>query len=165
MTYNGHVDTLNFLGNLHTLKFSWYFKYELNFRKFNIEKLTSMVQTTNMFMTISINKSSFLYQNVDIDIRNKIVEMFPFRMDPLTVGFKYLGYHLKPLGYHTSDWRWMIELFERKIQNWTYRYLSRGGRVVLIKAVLTGLAVYWFALARCPKSILNVLCKIMFSFL
>ena len=65
-------------------------------------------------MTVSIEKSSFLYQNVDVDIRNKIAEFLPFRMEPLTVGFKYLGYHLKPLGYHTSDWRWMIDLFERK---------------------------------------------------
>ena len=44
-------------------------------------------------------------------------------------------------------------------------FLSLGGRVVLIKDVLTGLAVYWFALARCPKSILKVLRKIIFSFL
>ena len=101
---------------------------------------------------------------MDVDIRNKIVEILPFRMEPLTVSFKYLGYRLKPLGYNTSDWRWMIELFEKKIQNWTYRYLSLGGRVVLIKVVLTGLAVYWFALARCPKSILNVLCKTISPF-
>ena len=79
-------------------------------------------------MSISLEKSSFLYQNVDADIRCKIVELLPFRMDPLTSGFKYLGYHLKPLGYRTSDWRWMIELFENKIQNWTYRLLSLGGR-------------------------------------
>ena len=116
-------------------------------------------------MTVSIEKSYFLYQNVDVDIINKIAEFLPFKMEPLTGGFKYLGYRLKPLGYHTSDWRWMIELFEKKIQNWTYRYLSLGGRVVLIKVVLTGLAVYWFAWDRCPKSILNVPRKTIFSFL
>ena len=90
--------------------------------------------------------------------RGKLAELFPFKMDPITVGFKYLG-------YHTSDWRWMIDLFERKIHNWAYKYLSLGGRVVLIKVVLTGLAFYWFALARCPKSILNVPRKLIFSFL
>ena len=116
-------------------------------------------------MTVSIEKYSFLYHNVDVDIRKKIVEFLPFRMEPLTGGFKYLGDWLKPLGYLTSDWRWMIELFEKKIHNWTYRYLSLGGRVVLIKVVLTGLAVYWFSLARCPKSILNALRKTIFSFL
>ena len=76
-----------------------------------------------------------------------------------------MGFYLKPLGYHTSDWIWLIHLFKRKIKNWTYRYLSLGGRVVLIRAVLTGLAVYWFALARCPKSILITLCKLIYNFL
>ena len=49
-------------------------------------------------MSVSSIKSSFLYQNVDTDIREKIAELFPFRMDPLTVGFKYLGYHLNLWG-------------------------------------------------------------------
>ena len=93
-------------------------------------------------MTVSIEKSYFLYQNVDVDIRNKIIEFLPFRMEPLTGGFKYLGYRLKPVGYLTSDWRWMIELFEKKIHNCTYRYLSLGVRAILIKVVLTGLVVY-----------------------
>ena len=37
--------------------------------------------------------------------------------------------------------------------------------MVLIKFVLTRLEVYWFALARCPKSILNLLRRAIFSFL
>ena len=98
-------------------------------------------------MSVSPLKSSFLYQNVDAVFREELAELFPFKMDPITVGFKYLGFNLKPLGYHTSDWNWLIHLFERKIKNWTYKYLSLGGKVVLIRVVLTGLAVYWFALA------------------
>ena len=116
-------------------------------------------------MSVNPIKSSFLYQNVDSRFREKLAVLFPFKMDPITVGFKYLGFNLKPLGYHTSDLNWLIHLFERKIKNWTYRYLSLGGRVVLIKAVLTGLDVYCFALARCPKSILNILRKHIYNFL
>ena len=58
-----------------------------------------------------------------------------------------------------------MEMFENKIKNWSYRLLSLGGRVVLIKSALTGLAMYWFALARCPKSIMNMLMKVILSFL
>ena len=54
-------------------------------------------------MVISPIKSSFLYQNVDSEFREELVGLFPFKMDPITVGFKYLGFYLKPLGYHTSD--------------------------------------------------------------
>ena len=56
-------------------------------------------------------------------------------------------------------------MFENKIKNWSYRLPSLGGRVVLIRSILTGLALYWFSLARCPKSILNMLRKAIFSFL
>ena len=68
-------------------------------------------------MVISPIKSSFLYQNVDSEFREELAGLFPFKMDPITVGFKYLGFYLKPLGYHTSDWTWIVLLFERNIKN------------------------------------------------
>ena len=55
-------------------------------------------------MCISIDKSCFLQNNVDMDIRTNITRALPYKMDPLTTGFKYLGYFLKPLGYTVSDW-------------------------------------------------------------
>ena len=46
-------------------------------------------------------KSSFLYQNVDEETRRQIAALLPYSMAPITSGFKYLGYHLKPLGYRS----------------------------------------------------------------
>ena len=116
-------------------------------------------------MTVSIKKSSFLFQNVDPDIRNQIVVFLPYSMVHISEGFKYLGFRLKPLGYRSSDWNWLVVRFEKKIKHWYFVLLSLGGRVILINVVLSGLAVYWFALARCPKSILNKLRKNIFLFL
>ena len=62
-------------------------------------------------MSVNPLKSYFLYQNVDSRFREELAVLFPFKMDPITVGFKYLGFNLKPLGYHTSDWNWLIHLF------------------------------------------------------
>ena len=86
-------------------------------------------------------------------------------MDPIMLGFKYLGYFLKPLGYGIKDWHWILKRFEKRISHWTFRLLSLGGRLILIKVVLNGFPVYWFALAHVPKSILNKLKKYIFSFL
>ena len=58
-----------------------------------------------------------------------------------------------------------MEMFENKIKNWTYRLLTLGDRLVLIKSVLTGLAIYWYALAKCPRSILNLLKSSIFTFM
>ena len=43
--------------------------------------------------------------------------------------------------------------------------LSLGGRLILVRSVLFGLAVYWFALAHIPKSILRCLRCFIFTFL
>ena len=54
-------------------------------------------------MPISLEKYSFLYNDVDLKTREINASILPYKMDPLTTSFKYPGYHLKPLGYHTND--------------------------------------------------------------
>ena len=59
-------------------------------------------------MTISIDKSSFLFNNVDRDTLGDIARVLPYKMEPIASGFKYLGFYLKPLGYRIGDWNWLI---------------------------------------------------------
>ena len=59
-------------------------------------------------MCINMEKSVFLFNNVDTDILHDISRFMPYKMDPLSTGFKYLGFFLKPLGYKISDWHWLI---------------------------------------------------------
>ena len=118
-----------------------------------------------MTNTISLEKYSFIYNNVDIETRELITSIPPYKMDPLTTGFNYLGYCLKPIGYRTNDWNWIISMFQKRISNWDYRMLSLDGRLILVRSVISRLAVYWFALAHIPKSILNYLRCCIFNFL
>ena len=55
-------------------------------------------------MCISVDKSSFLYNNVEVDIHTDIAKVLPYKMEIISVGFMYLGYFLKPLGYRVHDW-------------------------------------------------------------
>ena len=80
-------------------------------------------------------------------------------------GFKYLGFMLKPMGYGLKDWRWIIKLFENNIGHWTHKFLSLGGRLILIRYVLSGIPIYWFSLARIPRSIMSKLRQCIFTFL
>ena len=54
-------------------------------------------------MCISMEKYSFLFSNLDVDVGADIARFMPYKMDPITIGFKYLGYHLKPFGYKSND--------------------------------------------------------------
>ena len=92
-------------------------------------------------MEINANKSSFLFNNIEDLVRQQIYNLMPYKMEPMAVGFKYLGYYLKPLGYGIKDWRWFLLKFKKKLSNWTYKLLSLGGRLVLVKSILMSLVV------------------------
>ena len=47
-------------------------------------------------MCISMEKSSFLYSEVEEEILSGISRFIPYKMDPIMANFKYLGYFLKP---------------------------------------------------------------------
>jgi hypothetical protein len=54
---------------------------------------------------------------------------------------------------------------EKKIDLWCNRWLSLGGRFILVKSTLESLHVYWMSLATIPCTILNKIRIIMFNFL
>lgn len=72
--------------------------------------------------------------------------LLPYKACQLEKGFKYLGYFLKPNGYKTYYWSWLLTKFENRIHQWTYRLLSMGGRHTLKNAVLTRIPIYLFSL-------------------
>ena len=93
-------------------------------------------------MNISVEKYSFLFNDVEKDIRMGISVVLPYKMDSIDLAFKYLSYHINPLGYVINDWRWILKIFENKISHWSLRYLSLGGRLILIRSVLSGIPEY-----------------------
>ena len=91
--------------------------------------------------------------------------LFPYQQLPLDDGIKYLGFRLKPNCYKKEDWNWLLTKLESRINSRCNRWLSRAGRLVLIKSVLEAIPVYWMALAWIPKSILNKSRRICSNFL
>ena len=106
-------------------------------------------------MSISMDKSGFLFNEVEGGVLNSILLFLPYNANPIHMGFKYLGYFIKPLGYGVKDWLWMLRIFEKIIENWSFKLLSLGGVLILIRVVLSSLPVFWFALAPILVSILN----------
>ena len=93
-------------------------------------------------MKINVEKSCLLYCNMDNAVQNSFASSMPYRMLPLHSGFTYLGYFLKPLGYRVNDWIWLLQKFEKRISNWTFQYLSLGGRLVLVQSILSSTTTF-----------------------
>ncbi|GKU93427.1 hypothetical protein SLEP1_g7022 [Rubroshorea leprosula] len=81
------------------------------------------------------------------------------------IPFKYLGV---PVGANTnriSTWAPVIECLKRRLNRWSGVSLSFGGRIVLLKAVLSCLLVYFFSVYKAPKQVPNLLTKLQCNFL
>ena len=67
----------------------------------------------------------------------------------------YLGLPLSSRRITKSMWNLVVERVEKKLPVWKTQYLSIGGRVTLIKSVLSNLPVYYFCLFKCLASIIK----------
>lgn len=90
---------------------------------------------------------------------------FPFQIQNVKDGLKYLGFRIKSDGYKIVDWTWFITKIERRLNLWSHRLLSRADRLVLIKTVLEATPVYWMSLAWIPQGIIQSIHRICHNFL
>ena len=91
--------------------------------------------------------------------------MFPFQVQDLGHGFKYLGYYLKPNNYRNEDWWWLLRKMEKRIGQWCNKWLTLGGILFLLKSVLENILVFWLSMAKIPTYIFNRIGTKFFSLL
>jgi len=98
-------------------------------------------------MIINYEKSVLIPHNISQHIQAHIHTLFPTRTGSFDTGLKYLGYFIKPNKYCVSDWKWLLNKVDHRINTWCNRHLSLGGRLTLLTSVLSAIPVYWFSLA------------------
>jgi len=77
----------------------------------------------------------------------------------------YLGMPLGASYKSVSTWKGVVEKIERKLAGWKRLYLSKGGRLTLIKSTLSNLPSYLLSLFPIPLRVANRLEKIQRDFL
>ena len=78
---------------------------------------------------------------------------------------KYLGL---PIGAHfkaKAIWDGIVEKIERRLASWKRMYLSKGGRVTLIKSTLSNLPTYFLSLFPILAIVANRIEKLQRDFL
>lgn len=76
-----------------------------------------------------------------------------------------LGFHLKANDYEKEGWRWLVAKVEKIINHWSLKWLSRAGRLMMIKSALEAISVYWTTMTCAPKGILRTIRRICGIFL
>jgi len=76
----------------------------------------------------------------------------------------YLGLPLSAKFKEKAIWDPIIEKFEKRLSGWKSMYLSKGGRLTLIKSVLSSIPTYFLSLCPLPSSVANKLEAIQRNF-
>ncbi|XP_071731071.1 uncharacterized protein [Rutidosis leptorrhynchoides] len=69
--------------------------------------------------------------------------------------FTYLGLPIGVPTSHSSSWQPIIEKFDKRLSDWAAKSISFGGRLTIIKSILTSIPLYYFSLFHAPPAILK----------
>ncbi|XP_042958059.1 uncharacterized protein LOC122293578 [Carya illinoinensis] len=78
--------------------------------------------------------------------------------------FKYLGVPIVVGKLRAFDFGELLEKVKKKIVGWKMKLLSAGGRLILLRHVLSSMAIHLFAVLHVPKVVIKALNRILSSF-
>ena len=77
---------------------------------------------------------------------------------------KYLGPPLGASPRRQAMWKPVIELIKKHLSSWKKRFISFGGRLVLIKSVISSLPIYYMSLFKIPEGVAKCIEQIQADF-
>ena len=78
---------------------------------------------------------------------------------------KYLGLPLGANPKLKATWKPVVDKIKFRLSSWKRRQLSFGGRIVLIKAVLLSLPIYYMSIYKMPEGVIKSIESIQSRFL
>ncbi|XP_057453066.1 uncharacterized protein LOC130744922 [Lotus japonicus] len=114
-------------------------------------------------LKVNFNKSAVYGVNAHPSLVQQAASWWNFKIG--TLPFIYLGSPLGGNPRRLSFWNPVLENMTAKLGLWSSRFLSLSGRLVLIKSVMNAIPLYYMALYKAPKGIIQRIEKIMRRFL
>jgi hypothetical protein len=125
-----------------------------------VENLWSMKATLRWFelvsgLKVNFSKSRLIGVNVSTNFLERAAHFLHCKIGSLP--FTYLGLPVGANPRRASTWEPVVKTIEKRLFSWRNRYVSLGGRVVLINSVFASILVFYLSFLKMPSSVRKVI--------
>lgn len=113
-------------------------------------------------LNINLKKSTISFVNVNLSRLNSV-----FARWGISIQFMPINYLGVPLGGKLISNKLQGKIYDKihkKVNNWKYSYLSKGGKVTLINSTLASLPTYQLSVFKAPIAVCKKHCKTVENF-
>lgn len=121
-----------------------------------------LIMETAMGLKVNWSKSTLSLVGTNSNV-SKLARALGYRVEALLI--TYLGLLLGAKESSSSTWNSVTECMRRKPTGWKGYYLSKGGKLVMLKSILASVPIHFLSLFKSPKMVINNFEIIMREFL
>ncbi|XP_058765712.1 uncharacterized protein LOC131639232 [Vicia villosa] len=114
-------------------------------------------------LKINFHKSKLICININPHVVEVATNFLSCRSEEKE--FKFLGIKVGINPRRISSWKPLLDNVRKKLNSWKGRWLSFGGRITLLKSVLSSMAIFTLSFFKAPKKVIEELNKMQSNFL
>ncbi|GAU27881.1 hypothetical protein TSUD_159750 [Trifolium subterraneum] len=114
-------------------------------------------------LKVNFFKSKLYGINVCDDFINVAASFFKCKVGKLP--FIYLGLPVGANPRRAATWNPVIEVLQKRLASWKNKYVSLGGRVVLLNSVLSAIPIFYLSLFKMPAGVWKKIVSLQRRFL
>jgi len=131
----------------------------------NLWTMKALLQGFEMASGLKINfsKSSLIRVNVPPEFMTMACDFL--KCSEGAIPFKYLGLPVGASSRKMFAWDPLLNLLSRKLNMWGHRYISFGGRIVLLNSVLNSIPIFYLSFLKMPTKVWRRIVRVQREFL